>query len=244
MLYRHYNHKYKHNKTMQFTHKEIKIGMPETPYLLRVNKQVGCFAVGNIEAGNIESINTYGRGKYLEFAIAACDTDLHGKIGKIKEEQQYAFISAVVTASDSVKLPVGLLVHFVVYGYEARFFAMLAAESETASIFGDAMPQIIRMVFDRSVATQFGTNIKPPTISVRDAVGDELVLFEAAGMISAEYPTYLPDALALYPPTADAVSGEVVSGLNRSRDSSPMLNGASPLMLERYPEEINGKLLA
>lgn len=213
---------------MHFTHKKIKIGMPETPYLLRVNKQVGCFAVGNIEAGNIESINTYGRGKYLEFAIAACDTDLHGKIGKIKEEQQYAFISAVVTKSDSIKLPVGLLVHFVVYGYEARFFTTLAAEVETSSIFGDSMPQIIRMVFDRSVATQFGTNIKPPTISVRDAVGDELIIFEAAQLIAVEYPTYLPDAIALYPPTADAVSGEVVSGLFRSRPASPMLSSVSP----------------
>ena len=79
---------------MQSTHKKAIIGIPETLYLLKVNKQVGCFSIGNIEPGNIESLNTYGRGKYLEFAIAAYDTDLHGRIGKVKEDQQHTFISA------------------------------------------------------------------------------------------------------------------------------------------------------
>ena len=138
---------------MQFEHKKVTIGMPETPYLLRVNKQVGCFSVGNIEPGNIESVHTHGRGKFLEFAIAACDTDLYGKIGKVREDQQYAFVSAVVTASDDSRLPKGLLVHFLVYGYEARFFKMLAAEIETAAIFGGSASKIIKMVFDRSVLT-------------------------------------------------------------------------------------------
>ncbi len=202
---------------MQFTHKKAIIGMPETPYLLRVNKQVGCFSIGNIESGNIESLNTYGRGKFLEFAIAACDTDLHGRIGKVKEDQQYAFVSAIVTASDDSRLPKGLLVHFVIYGYEARFFTMLAAEVETAAIFGGSVPQIIRMVFDRSVSTQFNSTIKPPTISSRDATKDELVLFEAAQLIAEQYSSYLPDATALYPINADPKTGEVLSGLTRHR---------------------------
>jgi hypothetical protein len=202
---------------MQFTHNKAIIGMPETPYLLRVNKQVGCFSIGNIEPGNIESLNTYGRGKFLEFAIAACDTSLYGKIGKVKEQQTYAFISAIVTASDDSRLPKGLLCHFLVYGFEARFFIMLAAEIETAAIFGGSKAQIIRMAFDRSVATVHGTNIKPPTISSRNAVKDELTLFEAAQLISEKYSSYLPDATALYPEVADSQTGEILSGLTRHR---------------------------
>ena len=202
---------------MQFTHNKAIIGMPETPYLLRVNKQVGCFSIRNIEPGNIESLNTYGRGKFLEFAIAACDTSLHGKIGKVKDDQQYAFISAIITASDDSRLPKGLLVHFLVYGYEARFFTMLAAEVETAAIFGGSVPQIIRMVFDRSVSTQFNSTIKPPTISSRTATKEELILFEAAQLIGEKYPTYLPDAAALYPTMADPKTGEILSGLTRHR---------------------------
>ena len=201
---------------MQFTHKKVTVGMPENPYLLRVNKQIGAFTIGNVEAGNIDSLNTYGRGKHLEFAIAGCNTSLYGRIGKVKEEQQYAFVSAVVTDSDDCRLPKGLVVHFLTYGFEAKFFTMLQAESETAAIFGSNKAQIIRMVFDRSVATQFGTNIKPPTISCRDAAKDELTYFQAAQLIAEKYPTYLPDAAVLYPPATDPISGELIGGLIRN----------------------------
>ena len=202
---------------MQFEHKKVTIGMPETPYLLRVNKQIGAFTVGNVEAGNIDSLNTYGRGKHLEFAIAGCDTSLYGRIGKVREDQEYVFVSAVVTASDDSRLPKGLLIHFLTYGYEARFFKMLAAESETAAIFGDSHPQIIRMVFDKSVATQYGTSIKPPSIFSRDANKEELTYFEAAQTIAEKYPAYLPNATVLYPAMADPQTGEVLSGLTRHR---------------------------
>jgi hypothetical protein len=216
---------------MEFTHKKTVIVMPETPYLLRANKQVGCFSIGNIEPGNIESLNTYGRGKFLEFAIAACDTTLHGKIGKVKDDQQYAFISAIVTASDDSRLPKGLLVHFLIYGYEARFFTMLAAEVETAVTFGGSHKQIIRMVFDRSVSTQFNSTIKPPTISSRDATKDELVLFEVAQLIGEKYPAYLPDAMALYPTRVDSKTGEVLSGLTTRHGIAKMLPGFEPVPL-------------
>jgi len=204
--------------------------MPETPYLLRVNKQAGCFSIGNIEPGNIESLNTYERGKFLEFAIAACDTSLYGRIGKVKGDQQYAFISAVVTASDDSRLPKGLLCHFLIYGYEARFFTMLAAEVETAAIFGGSVPQVIRMAFDRSVATQHGTTIKPPTISSQTATKEELILFEAAQLISEKYPAYLPDATALYPINADPKTGEILSGLTRHRVALLPINESQLLL--------------
>lgn len=216
---------------MQFKHKKVTIGMPETPYLLRVNKQVGCFSIGNIEPGNIESINTFGRGKFLEFAIAACDTGLYGRIGKVKDDQQYAFVSAVVTNSDDFRLPKGLLVHFLVYGYEARFFAMLAAEIETSAIFGGARPQIIRMIFDKSIATQHGSIIKPPTIFSRDVAKDELPYFEGAQLIAEQYADYLPDAAGLYPPSADPMSGEIVSGLTRHRVIPSLPNNQPQLLL-------------
>lgn len=215
---------------MHFKHKEVTIGMPETPYMLRVNKQVGCFSIGNIEAGNIDSIQTFGRGKSLEFAIAACDTSLHGKIGKVKEEQNYAFVSAIVTNSDDARLPAGLLVHFLVYGYEARFFAMLAAELETSAIFGGARPQLIRMAFDKSIATQYGSTIKPPTILTKEATKEELPYFEAAQLIAEKYAQYLPDPTVLYPPTADPVTGEIVSGLIDRRNHNLVLTAAKPQM--------------
>lgn len=217
---------------MQFTHNKAIVGMPETPYLLRVNKQVGCFSIGNIEPGNIDSLNTYGRGKYLEFAIAQCDTSLYGTIGKVKEDQQYAFVSAVVTKSDDSRLPAGLLVHFLIYGYEARFFTILAAEVETAAIFGGSVPQVIRIAFDRSVATKHNSTIKPPTISSRDATKDELAYFEAAQIIAEKYSGYLPDATALYPTMTDPKTGEVLSGLTRHR--------LAPLL----PIQVEQKLLA
>lgn len=217
---------------MQFEHKKVTIGMPKTPYLLRVNKQVGCFSIGNIEPGNIESINTFGRGKFLEFAIAACDTGLYGRIGKVKEDQQYAFVSAIITNSDDSRLPKGLLVHFLVYGDEARFFATLAAEIETSATFGDSRPQIIRMVFDKSIATKFGSTIKPPSIFSKDATKEEIPYFEGAQLIAEKHSNYLPDAAQLYPPSADPISGEVVNGLTRHR--------VVPLL----PIQVEQKLLA
>lgn len=213
---------------MHFTHKDIKIGMPETPYILRMNKQVGCFAVGNIEAGNIDSITTYGRGKWIEFAIAQCDTDLIGKVGKTGEDKQWAFVSAVVVGAEDVRLPKGLLMHFICYGYEAKDFAMLAADAETSAIFGDSLPQIVRVEFNKSVATQYGSTIRPPSITVRNATKEQLPYFEAAQTIAEEYPQYLPDATTLYPPVADPISGEIVSGLVSRRAQGLAMFASSP----------------
>ena len=216
---------------MQFEHKKVTIGLPESLYLLRLNKQVGCFSIGSIEAGNVDSITTYGRGKWIEFVIAQCDTDLHGKIGRIGEEKQWAFVSAVVVGAEDKRLPQGLLIHFICYGYEAKDFAMLAADAETAAIFGDSLPQIVRVEFNRSVATQFGSMIRPPSITVRNATKEQLPYFEAAQIISEQYSTYLPNAEQLYPATADPVSGEIVSGLFRQRNKTPVLSGGVSQLL-------------
>jgi hypothetical protein len=67
--------------------KKIFITMPESPVILRLNKQVGCFATGLIEKYNRESIETYGRGTWLEYAIAKFDDDLHGIVGMGESKQ-------------------------------------------------------------------------------------------------------------------------------------------------------------
>lgn len=205
---------------MQFTIKDTIIGMPETPFILRVNKQSGCFAIGGIEAGNAESYATYGRGKSLEIALVKCDTNLSGRVSKLnKEDEAYTFVSGIVVSADDKRLPKGLLTHFLVKGYEAQFFNILAMETETALIFGEKLPaQVLKIVFDKKIQTQYKSTIQPPTISVRNASKAELPLCEAAEMILADYPQYLPDATELYATAVDDHTGEVVKGLNRMRD--------------------------
>lgn len=205
---------------MQFTIKDTIIGMPETPFILRVNKQSGCFAIGGIEVGNLESFATYGRGKSLEIALVKCDTNLNGRVSKLeKEDVAYTFVSGLVVSADDKRLPKGLLIHFLVKGYEAQFFNILAMETETALIFGEKPPaQVLKIVFDKKIQTQYNSTIQPPTISVRNASKSELPLCEAAEIILAEHHQYLPDATTLYATSVDEKTGEVVAGLNRMRD--------------------------
>ena len=215
---------------MQFTNKDQIIGMPETPFILRVNKQSGCFAIGGIEVGNLESFATYGRGKSLEIALVKCDTNLNGRVSKLnKEDEAYTFVSGIVINADDKRLPKGLLIHFLVKGYEAQFFNILAMETETALIFGEKLPhQVIKIVFDKKVQTQYNSTIQPPTISLRNASKAEFPLTEAAEMILSDYSQYLPDATALYATSVDEKTGEVVAGLNRMRDVMT-ISGASEM---------------
>ena len=67
--------------------RKVSINLPESPLLLRLNKQVGCFATGLIEQYNHKSMETYGRGKWLECAISKFDNDLHGIVGMGESEQ-------------------------------------------------------------------------------------------------------------------------------------------------------------
>lgn len=202
---------------MQFTHKDQIIGMPETPFILRVNKQSGCFAIGGIEVGNLESYATYGRGKSLEIALVKCDTNLSGRVSKLnKEDELYTFVSGIVVSAEDKRLHKGLLIHFLVKGREAQFFNILSMETETALMFGEDLPsQIIKVIFDKKVPTQYNSTIQPPTISVRGADKKEAAIAEAAKTILADYPQYLPDATTLYATSVDEKTGEVISGLNR-----------------------------
>ncbi len=216
-----------------FEHSGVKIAMPKSLYQLRINKQVGMFAVGMIDASEPVSVTTYGRGKWIEFVIANCETQLYGTIGKAKNKK-WAVVSAVITAAEDKRLPAGLLVHFPLYGFESNDFSTMQAEAEIQEIFGEISPKVIRMEFSKSVTTQFGSTIKPPVLSVRDCdKKKELPYFEAAQLINVEHPEAIPEALELFPPVYDDVTGQLVSGLSRSAPVSapPVLPGAAQAKL-------------
>ncbi len=69
-------------------------------------------------------------------------------------------------------------------------FFGLRVRGEVFYDVGSSVPQVIRMAFNRSVATQYGTTIKPPTISSRGVTGDESTYFEAAQSLAEKYPSY------------------------------------------------------
>lgn len=211
-----------------FEHKGVKIALPETLYQLRINKQVGMFAVGILDGTDPNSIATYGRGKWIEFVIANAETNLFGTIGKAKDKK-WAIVSAVITAAEDKRLPAGLLVHFPVYGFESNDLSTMQSEAEIQAIFGKVSPKVIRMEFSKSVATQYGSTIKPPVLSVRDCDKKELVYFEASQSINVEYPQFIPEATELFPPVYDDVTGKLTSGLSRSAPVAqiPVLPGAS-----------------
>ena len=195
-----------------FEHEGIKVGMPVAPYILRINKQVGMFAVGMLDAADPNSIATYGRGKWIEFVVAACDSNLYGSIGKA-ENKKWAFISAVVTKAEDKRLVPGLLLHFPSYGFESQDFSTMQSEAEIAEIFGGVSPKVIRMEFTKSVSTKYGSIIRPPSLVARDADKNETKYFNAASRILMEFPQHIPDPILLYPRTVDDKG--VVSGLSR-----------------------------
>lgn len=211
-----------------FEHKKTKIAMPESLYQLRINKQVGMFAVGMLDASEPASIATYGRGKWIEYVISNAETDLYGTIGKAKDKK-WCVVSCVITAAEDKRLPAGLLLHFPIYGIESNDLSTMQAEAEIQAIFGEVSPKVIRMEFNKAVSTQYGSTIKPPVLSVRDCDKREQLYFEAAQIIPVEYPQFIPEATELFPPVYDDVTGKLISGLSRSAPVAqiPVLPGAS-----------------
>lgn len=199
---------------MLMEHEGIKVGMPSTPYVLRINKQVGMFAVGMLDSSDPGSLATYGRGKWIEFVVAACDCNLHGSIGKA-ENKRWAFVSGVVTKAEDKRMVPGLLFHFPSYGFESQDFSTMQSEAEIAEIFGGVSPKVIRMEFSKSVSTKYGSTIRPPSLIIRDADKNETKYFNAAARIVSEFPNAIPDPLALFPPAVDSKTGVVTGGLTR-----------------------------
>ncbi len=193
--------------------KKTFITMPESPVLLRLNKQVGCFATGLIEKYNCESMQTYGRGTWLECAIAKFDDDLHGIVG-MGESKQWGLVSVIVTKAENARVQAGSLVHFLTYGAERISCAKLEHENTYK------VPYILRINFNLSIPTQHGTVIRPPSISTRKPIHQELQYLEAAQIIIKDYPNYFPDAVDLHPAKYHAQTNELTSGLVHLKPST------------------------
>lgn len=175
-----------------FPNRKVSILLPESPILLRLNKQVGCFATGLIEKYNPQSMETYGRGEWMECAIAKFDDDLHGIVG-MGGSKQWGFVSTIVTRAEDARIEAGSLVHFLTYGAERASCSSLGHESTCR------IPSILRINFNLSIPTQHGTIIKPPSISTHKPNELEVQYLEAAKTLTKDYPDYFPDAIDLYP---------------------------------------------
>jgi hypothetical protein len=186
-----------------------------TPLELRINKQIGMFAVGNIDPANPDSVADCGRGRSLEIAPILVTTGLFGTVGKA-ENKEWVHVSGSVVKSDvPKKLPRGLVVHFLLYGPEINTLKRLNAEAELADILGeDNDLPIIKIVFDRQVSTQYGSIIKPPTLSVRSAAKDELSLCKGAKKLPLSHPESLVNPLIQYPALNTATAVASLTGVD------------------------------
>lgn len=209
--------------------KKISITMPESPVLLRLNKQVGCFATGLIEKYNRESMETYGRGTWLECVIAKFDDDLHGIVG-MGDTKQWGFVSAIVTKAEDARIQAGSLVHFLTYGAERITCTRLENKDTNKS------PYILRINFNLSIPTQHRTVIKPPSISIHKPNELELQYLEAAKIAAKNYPNCFPDAIDLYPAKYHAQTNKLISGLVHLKTPAALkvVNTPSSASLKRF----------
>ncbi len=186
--------------------KKISITMPESPVLLRLNKQVGCFATGLIEKYSRESIETYGRGTWLECVIVSIDDDLEGIVG-LGDSKRWAFVSAIVINAADTRIKKGDLIHFLSYGAERTTLTLI--ENKTKN----NLPRIIRIDFNLSIPTKYGTVIKPPSISTRKHTNYELQYLEITRTLLSRYPDYFPDAAKIYSARYNNQTLKLISGL-------------------------------
>ena len=208
--------------------KKISITMPESPVLLRLNKQVGCFATGLVEKYNHQSMETYGRGKWLECAIAKFDDDLYGIVG-MGESKQWGFVSAIVTRAEDARIQAGSLVHFLTYGAERISCISLGHESTCGIAY------ILGINFNLSIPTQHGTVIRPPSISTHKPNELELQYLEAAKILAKDYPNCFPDAVDLYPAKYHAQTNKLISGLVDLKPSAvPKVKGNTSISLKTF----------
>ena len=205
------------------------ITMPERPVLLRLNKQNGCFATGLIEKCNRESMEIYGRGKWLECAITKFDDDLHGIIG-MGDTKQWGFVSAIVTKAEDSRIQAGSLVHFLTYGAEQVTCTRLENKDTNKS------PYILRINFNLSIPTQHRTVIKPPSISTHKPNKREFQYLEAAKIAAKNYPNCFPEAIDLYPAKYHAQTNKLISGLMHLKTPAALkvVNTSSSASLKRF----------
>jgi hypothetical protein len=212
---------------ISFSIKDTKIVVPTQAFMLRVNKKAGCFSIGDIADGDINSYSTNARGKWLEGVILNVDTNLFGIIGK-GASKPWSFTCLLVTKSDDARIRPGVVIHFPVYGMETEFFKKLQTEQELAEIFGEeSTPQILRVEFSQSIQTKYGSVIKPPVFSLKADMTDkerlymegaETLLLTHRDKVCVDYST-LPEFLPVY----DGTTGEFIRGLLRSTEEAPLL---------------------
>jgi hypothetical protein len=146
--------------------KTIRVIATELPIALRLNKVAGMIAVGNIDLANPGTVEQFGRGKAVTIAPCKITTNLFGTVGKVNDKR-FVHLSGLVVQSDSPQMYQGLLVHFVAYGIETSAIESYAQHEEIDRMLGASNPQLLDIVFDRSVSTSGGATIKPPSFYFR-----------------------------------------------------------------------------
>jgi hypothetical protein len=168
---------------------KAKIVVTSTVPLLRLNKLAGMLTTGNIDLTEPSTIAEFGRGKSISIAPCLITTGLHGTVGKI-EDTDFTHVSGVVIKSEvPTKLPTGLLIQFVIYGYELERINEHQQEVEMAIDLG-MQPElkVMNIAFDRTVKTKSGSNIKPPTITFTAPDKDMKSLVEGANDLFSVHP--------------------------------------------------------
>jgi hypothetical protein len=168
---------------------KAKIVVTSTIPTLRLNKIAGMLTTGNIDLTEPSTIAEFGRGKSISIAPCLITTGLHGTVGKI-ENTDFTHVSGIVIKSEvPSKLPTGLLIQFVIYGYELDRINEHQQEIEMAIDLG-MQPElkVMNIAFDRTVKTKTGSSIKPPTITFNSPEKELKNLVEAANNLFTVHP--------------------------------------------------------
>ncbi len=179
---------------------KAKIVVTSTTPTLRLNKLAGMLTTGNVDLTEPSTIAEFGRGKFISIAPCLITTGLHGTVGKI-EDTDFTHVSGIVIKSEvPAKLPTGLLVQFVIYGYELERINEHQQEVEMAIDFG-MKPElkVMNITFDRTVKTKAGSNIKPPTISFVTPDKDAVNLVAAANQLFDLHPESIVMPVQYFP---------------------------------------------
>jgi hypothetical protein len=165
-----------------------KIVVTSTCPILRLNKQAGMLTAGNVDLTEPSTIAEFGRGKSISIAPCLITTGLHGNVGKI-EDTNFTHVSGIVVKSEvPEKLPTGLLVQFVIYGFELERINEHQQEMEMAMDLGmKPTLKLMKIAFDRTVKVKLGS-IKPPTISFVAPDQKHEALVTAANLLFDERP--------------------------------------------------------
>jgi hypothetical protein len=163
------------------------------PVELRFNRQAGMIAVDNIDLSSPDTVAANGRGKSMTIAIVEVTLGLFGTIGK--KTGAWGHVVGVILNAEHSKLIRGLVVDFYLEGgRETAPFKKLKQDAELCELIGvEADPVAVSIVFNRAINTQYGTTIKPPTISVVQAAKEDAEMVVAARDLYVNHPSLKGD---------------------------------------------------